>query len=95
MLESRDREQRSRPRAYLREAGAQAEGELLDSIDDVTRGKTAFKGVAAETRAMRLPDNQFESYFLSVFGRPDASSASNRKPSTHALSASAYETNRS
>ena len=25
----------------------------------------------AGTRAVQLPDNQFDSYFLSVFGRPD------------------------
>jgi hypothetical protein len=48
---------------------------LLDAIDTVTGSKTAFKGVAPTTRAVQLPDNQFESYFLSAFGRPDAASA--------------------
>ncbi|MBL8792342.1 MAG: DUF1553 domain-containing protein, partial [Planctomycetia bacterium] len=48
---------------------------LLDAVDDVTLAKSAFKGVAAGTRAVQLPDNQFESYFLSVFGRPDSASA--------------------
>src|SRR5262249_17117241 len=48
---------------------------LLDAIDTVTGSKTAFKGVPATTRAVQLPDNQFESYFLSAFGRPDAASA--------------------
>ncbi len=48
---------------------------LLDSIDTVTGSKTAFKGVPAATRAVQLPDNQFESYFLSAFGRPDSASA--------------------
>ncbi|MGE3806336.1 MAG: DUF1549 domain-containing protein [Gemmataceae bacterium] len=48
---------------------------LLDAIDDVTQSKTTFKGMPAGTRAVQLPDSQFESYFLSVFGRPDAASA--------------------
>jgi hypothetical protein len=48
---------------------------LLDAIDQVTATRTAFKGVPQGTRAVQLPDNAFESYFLSVFGRPDASSA--------------------
>ena len=48
---------------------------LFDAIDQVTLSKPAFKGVPAGTRAVQLPDNQFESYFLSVFGRPDFASA--------------------
>jgi Protein of unknown function (DUF1553)/Protein of unknown function (DUF1549) len=48
---------------------------LLDAIDTVTGSKTSFKGAAATTRAVQLPDNQFESYFLSAFGRPDSASA--------------------
>ncbi|MBV9125278.1 MAG: DUF1553 domain-containing protein, partial [Planctomycetes bacterium] len=48
---------------------------LLDAIDTVSGSKTVFAGVPAETRAVQLPDNQFASYFLSVFGRPDAASA--------------------
>ena len=48
---------------------------LFDAIDSVTASKPAFKGVPANTRAVQLPDNQFESYFLSVFGRPDFASA--------------------
>jgi hypothetical protein len=48
---------------------------LLDAIDEVTQAKTAFKGVAKETRAVQLPDNLVDSYFLSVFGRPDSASA--------------------
>jgi hypothetical protein len=48
---------------------------LLDAIDTVTGSKTAFTGVPPGTRAVQLPDNQFESYFLSAFGRPDAASA--------------------
>jgi hypothetical protein len=48
---------------------------LFDALDAVTLTRPAFKGVPAGTRAVQLPDNQFESYFLSVFGRPDAASA--------------------
>jgi hypothetical protein len=48
---------------------------LLDAVDVVTGAKTNFKGVPAGTRAVQLPDNQFDSYFLSVFGRPDSASA--------------------
>ncbi len=47
---------------------------LLDAIDDVTGSKTNFKG-ATGLRAVQLPDNLFDSYFLSVFGRPDSASA--------------------
>ena len=48
---------------------------LFDAVDQLTLSKPAFKGVPAGTRAVQLPDNQFESYFLSVFGRPDFASA--------------------
>jgi len=48
---------------------------LHDAIDAVTLTKPAFKGVPTGTRAVQLPDNHFESYFLSVFGRPDSASA--------------------
>jgi Protein of unknown function (DUF1553)/Protein of unknown function (DUF1549)/Bacterial Ig-like domain (group 2) len=48
---------------------------LADAIDAVTLTKPAFKGVAAGLRAIQLPDTQVDSYFLSVFGRPDSSSA--------------------
>ncbi len=48
---------------------------LLDAIDDVALVRSTFKGVPAGTRAVRLPDNQGDSYFLSAFGRPDFASA--------------------
>lgn len=48
---------------------------LFDAVEDVTMSKSNFKGVPAGTRAVQLPDNQFDSYFLSVFGRPDSASA--------------------
>lgn len=48
---------------------------LLDAIDQVTGTQTTFNGIPAGTRAVQLPDNGFNSYFLTVFGRPEASSA--------------------
>jgi hypothetical protein len=48
---------------------------LLDAIDSVTGNTTNFGGVPGGTRAVQLPDNGFNSYFLTVFGRPDSSSA--------------------
>lgn len=48
---------------------------FLDAIDDLAQARSTFKGVPAGTRAVQLPDNQVDSYFLSVFGRPDFSSA--------------------
>ena len=48
---------------------------LLDAIDDVTLSKTKFKNVPPTTRAVQLPDNVVDSYFLSVFGKPNAASA--------------------
>ncbi len=48
---------------------------LLDAIDTLTGSKTAFKGMPATARAVQLPDNLIQSYFLSAFGRPDSASA--------------------
>jgi hypothetical protein len=48
---------------------------LLDAINDVTLSRTDFRGRPAQTRAVQLPDNLTDSYFLSVFGRPDGASA--------------------
>jgi uncharacterized protein DUF1549/uncharacterized protein DUF1553 len=48
---------------------------LLDAIDQVTGTQTTFSGIPAGTRAIQLPDSGFNSYFLTVFGRPEASSA--------------------
>ncbi len=48
---------------------------LLDAIDQVTATSTNFGGVPAGTRAVALPDNGFNSYFLTVFGQPESSSA--------------------
>ncbi|MEE2624398.1 MAG: DUF1549 and DUF1553 domain-containing protein [Verrucomicrobiota bacterium] len=50
---------------------------LLDGINAVTNSKEKFNGQPQGVRAVQLPDDQFtkESYFLSVFGRPDMNSA--------------------
>ncbi len=48
---------------------------LLDAIDQVTGAPSRFGGVPAGTRAVELPDNGFSSYFLTVFGKPESSSA--------------------
>jgi Protein of unknown function (DUF1553)/Protein of unknown function (DUF1549)/Bacterial Ig-like domain (group 2) len=48
---------------------------LLDAIDQVVDSTTAFDGMPAGTRAVALPDTNFNSYFLTVFGRPDSASA--------------------
>ena len=50
---------------------------LLDGINSVTNAKEKFNGQPQGIRAVQLPDDQFtkESYFLSVFGRPDMNSA--------------------
>ena len=50
---------------------------LLDAIDTVTGVTTRFGGQPADRRAVALPDDSFNagSYFLTVFGRPENSSA--------------------
>lgn len=50
---------------------------LLDSINNVLDAWSSFEGLPAGTRATALPDNSFNatSYFLTVFGRPEGSSA--------------------
>ena len=48
---------------------------LLDSIDTITESTTRFQGLPAGTRAISLPDTHFDSYFLTVFGRPQSSTA--------------------
>lgn len=48
---------------------------LLDSIDQLTGTQSSFSGLPRGTRAVELPDNGFNSYFLTVFGRPESASA--------------------
>jgi hypothetical protein len=47
---------------------------LLDAIDQVTGTDTRFGGVPQGTKALQLPDTSFNSYFLTVFGRPEGAS---------------------
>jgi Protein of unknown function (DUF1553)/Protein of unknown function (DUF1549) len=50
---------------------------LLDAVDTATGVPTKFPGQPTGARAVALPDDSFNagSYFLTVFGRPDNSSA--------------------
>jgi hypothetical protein len=50
---------------------------LFDGVSQLTSSQSAFPGLPPGTRAISLPDNSFNagSYFLTVFGRPDSSSA--------------------
>jgi hypothetical protein len=59
-------------RFYPRRLNAEV---LLDAIDAVTLAKTPFRGFPEGTRAVQLPDNQTNSYFLSVFGKPEGATA--------------------
>ena len=50
---------------------------LYDSLNDLIMARSNFGDLPVGTRAVCLPDNSYNSsnYFLSVFGRPDSSSA--------------------
>ncbi len=49
---------------------------LLDAIDQVNGTETGFNGLPKQVRAVEIPDHgSTGSYFLSVFGRPEGSSA--------------------
>jgi len=48
---------------------------LVDAMDCVVQSKTGFDLVPEDTSAVALPDNAFASYFLTAFGKPDASTA--------------------
>jgi hypothetical protein len=50
---------------------------LLDSVDSFTGVPTSFSGQPKGVRAVQLPDDRFngDSYFLTVFGRPEMDSA--------------------
>jgi len=50
---------------------------LYDAINQMTGSEPSFSGLPVGTRAVQLPDNSFnsQSYFLTVFGRPDSSSS--------------------
>jgi hypothetical protein len=49
--------------------------QILDAMDQFTGTKTAFDQLPEDVRAVALPDSAFRSYFLTVFGRPDATTA--------------------
>ncbi|HKP38739.1 MAG TPA: DUF1553 domain-containing protein, partial [Pyrinomonadaceae bacterium] len=61
-------------RYYPRRLTAEA---LLDAVNAVTKSENKFDGLPRGTRAIQLPDNAFNTstYFLTVFGRPDASTS--------------------
>jgi hypothetical protein len=44
---------------------------LLDAISQVTQAPEKFEGYPVGMRALQLPDTRVESYFLTVFGRPE------------------------
>ncbi len=44
---------------------------ILDAYSEVTGVPEAFSGFPSGTRALELPDTKIDSYFLTVFGRPD------------------------
>jgi hypothetical protein len=44
---------------------------ILDAMSQVTEASETFPGYPPGTRAMQLPDTRVNSYFLTVFGRPD------------------------
>jgi hypothetical protein len=69
---ARDRHHFSR--FYPRRLAAEV---LLDGVHSVLGAEAKFDGIPAGTRAVCLPDNSFNasSYFLTVFGRPEASSS--------------------
>ena len=48
---------------------------LFDAINSAVGTPATFNGLPVGTRAVQLPDNGFDNYFLRVFGKPEASSA--------------------
>jgi Protein of unknown function (DUF1549)/Protein of unknown function (DUF1553) len=44
---------------------------ILDAFSQVTEAPETFTGYARGTRALQLPDTRVDSYFLTVFGRPE------------------------
>jgi hypothetical protein len=65
-------DRRSYSRFYPKRMTAEV---LLDAVDTVTATTTRFSGVPLGTRAVALPDTGFDSYFLTVFGRPQSTTA--------------------
>ncbi|KAA5541844.1 DUF1553 domain-containing protein [Roseiconus nitratireducens] len=65
-------DRRSYSRFYPKRLQAEV---LLDAVDQVTGTPTRFAGMPQNVRAVSLPDTEFDSYFLDVFGRPDSTTA--------------------
>ena len=61
-------------RYYPRRLNAEV---LYDAVNTLLESESKFDGLPAGTRAVSLPDNSFNAgnYFLTVFGRPESSSA--------------------
>lgn len=74
-------DQQSYSRFYPRRLNAEV---LSDAIDTLTNSTSKFSGTLAGTRATQLPDVKADSYFLTVFGRPDGNSACECERSTDA-----------
>ena len=49
--------------------------QMLDCVDQFLGTTTSFESMPLKTRATALPDTSFRSYFLTVFGRPEGSTA--------------------
>lgn len=49
---------------------------ILDALSQVTGVPDRFRGYPEGTRAMQLPDTRVDSYFLTVFGRPERATTS-------------------
>jgi Protein of unknown function (DUF1553)/Protein of unknown function (DUF1549) len=60
-------DQQNYARAYPRRLSAEV---MLDAINDVAGASESFPGLPKHTRAIQLPDESVDSYFLDVFGRP-------------------------
>ena len=65
-------DRRSHSRYYPKRLTAEV---LLDAVDRITQSPTAFASMPPETRAVALPDTGFGSYFLTVFGQPQSTTA--------------------
>ena len=74
--DSNKHDKKSYARYYPRRLSAEV---LYDAVSQVTGSPAAFPGLPtdkfAPTRAIMLPDEGFQSYFLDVFGRPQRISA--------------------
>ncbi|MBL9134571.1 MAG: DUF1553 domain-containing protein [Verrucomicrobiales bacterium] len=72
--ESNSKDKQHYSRYYPRRLPAEV---LYDAVQSLLLSPSKFEGLPEGTRAIALPDNSFNasSYFLTVFGRPESSSA--------------------